>query len=107
MSQEELAWVMNQRTSQKQIKQYGLASGFPLMATNLHDLPPTTIMTAEFDPLRDEGEAFGKRLQEAGVSCEVIRYDGFIHGFFSHGIALPSTEKAMIDACQLLKSALV
>lgn len=98
-----MRWFWDQYTSIDD-RQSELAS--PLIATNLDDLPPTTVMTAEYDPLRDEGEAFGKRLQQAGVPCEVIRYDGFIHGFFSHGITIPSTEKAMNDACQKLKSAL-
>ena len=103
LTAETMRWFWDQYTSVDD-RQSELAS--PLIATNLDDLPPTTIMTAEYDPLRDEGEAFGKRLQQAGVPCEVIRYDGFIHGFFSHEITIPSTEKAMNDACQKLKSAL-
>ncbi len=53
----------------------------PLYATSHVGLPPAFISTAEFDPLRDEGEAYGKKLAEAGVTVEAKRYDGVFHGF--------------------------
>jgi acetyl esterase/lipase len=55
----------------------------PMSATidQLKGLPYTLIQVAENDPLRDEGEAYGKRLREAGVACTVTRYDGLIHDF--------------------------
>lgn len=57
----------------------------PINASSFNNLPPAVIVTAEFDPLRDEAEAYGARLQAAGVSAEIIRGAGMIHGFFDMG----------------------
>jgi acetyl esterase len=69
----------------------------PLLATDLSSLPATFILTAECDPLRDEGEDYGRKLEAAGVPAEVKRYAGMPHGFFSFGGALNTAIEAMTD----------
>jgi len=56
----------------------------PLLSGRLGDLPPTLVVTAEHDPLRDEGEELARRLAEAGVSVVATRYLGQLHGFWRH-----------------------
>ncbi|MET4059515.1 acetyl esterase [Arthrobacter sp. UYP6] len=61
----------------------------PIKRTDLTGLPPALIITAEHDPLRDEGELYGKRLQEAGVKATVTRYAGANHGFVANFSWIP------------------
>jgi acetyl esterase len=77
----------------------------PLLASDLRGLPPAFILTAECDPLRDEGEDYGRKLAEAGVAVDVKRYAGMPHGFFSFGAALEAGQEAMADATSRLSKA--
>lgn len=65
----------------------------PLFERDLSGLPPTLIVTAECDPLRDEGETYAEKLREAGVDAELRRYPGMIHGFFQMTAALRSARQ--------------
>ena len=58
----------------------------PLLAEDYRGLPDTLVLTAEFDPLRDEGEEYGRRLREAGSRVEIHRIAGAVHGYFALGI---------------------
>jgi acetyl esterase len=64
----------------------------PLLSDRLGSLPPTLVVTAEHDPLRDEGEELARRLAEAGVAVTATRYLGQVHGFWRHPGAFTATE---------------
>jgi len=75
----------------------------PLLADDLEGLPPAYIMTAGHDPLRDEGDAYAQRLQEAGVPVTHRQYSGQIHGFVTMGRLIPEAGQLLEDASQWLE----
>src|SRR4029077_8083122 len=77
----------------------------PLRA-NLRGLPPAFVLTAEFDPLRDEEEAYAAKLRAAGVRVESRRYDGQLHGFFQMGGVMDKGKEAIDHAAAALSAAL-
>jgi acetyl esterase len=78
----------------------------PLRADDLAGLPPTFVLTAELDVLRDEGEALAEKLREAGVQVTHRRYDGVIHGFWRWMALTPRTREAIDEVGAALRRAL-
>ena len=75
-------------------------------AVTLASAPPAIVITAEYDPLRDEGEQYAHRLLEAGVACSLTRYYGQIHGFFSMSHFVDDGATAITQAATATRIAL-
>lgn len=78
----------------------------PLLAGDLGGVPPTMVVTAEFDPLRDEGHAFADRLADSGVRTEVRTYDGMFHGFFGMSHVVDRSTEALDESGAFLRHVL-
>jgi len=72
----------------------------PLKATDLSGLPPALVVTAEYDPLRDEGEYYAEALRKAGVATAMKRWPGMNHGFFFFPGIVDRAGAAMDEACE-------
>jgi acetyl esterase len=101
LTTDDMVWFMNHYLRSEDDRHNPLAS--PMLAANLRGLPPALVITAEYDPLRDEGEQYGQRLKEAGVPVTITRYPGMIHGFF--GMPFDQSKKALAEASAALRAA--
>ena len=77
-----------------------------VLRADLHDLPPAFVITAECDPLRDDGEAYAEKLRKLGIAARYKRYSGMFHGFMSFPSLLPEASEAFEDAGKALREAL-
>ncbi|MGW2823640.1 alpha/beta hydrolase [Streptomyces sp. NPDC001443] len=74
----------------------------PVKREDLNGLPQALVVTAEFDPMRDEGELYGRRLQDAGVPATVSRYEGAGHGFVQHFSWIPEFHRVFAETRDFL-----
>ena len=100
---EDLAWCWSHYLAEPEDGDNPLAS--PLQAEELCGLPTALIITAELDPLRDQGELYAARLGEAGVPVELRRFEGAVHGFFSKAALFDSGVEAQALAASALRHA--
>ncbi len=77
----------------------------PLRAANLAGVPPALVLTAEYDPLRDEAEAYARHLDGFDVPVELHRFDGMIHGFLGMEALVPEADEAMARIARFLGDA--
>ena len=78
----------------------------PLLAPDVKGAPPALVVTAGFDPLRDEGEAYAHKLRDAGVRTVLRRYPGYVHGFTHTVVKGPGSREAIAEMGGMLRSAL-
>jgi acetyl esterase len=78
----------------------------PALAGDLSGLPPAVVATAQYDPLRDDGDAYAEALSAAGVKVIHRRFEGLVHGFFALGPLSPAAKRAVEQVCDDLRSLL-
>jgi acetyl esterase len=103
LSRAGMDWFTDQYVAQAEDASHPEAS--PLLTEDLSDLPPALVITAECDPLRDEGEAYARRLEQAGVAVEYRCYPGMIHPFLSMLGILPAAREAADQVAGAIRGA--
>ena len=103
LTREMMQWFWGHYLKSEADGMQALAS--PLRADDLSNLPSATVITAEFDPLRDEGEAYAARLEASGVPTELVRYEGMIHGFFGMTDTVDRAKEAVAQSGRALRRA--
>ena len=106
LTEQAMAWFIGHYVPDASRHREELAS--PLFSPDalFRDLPPALIITAQYDPLRDEGEAYGARMIENGSSASIVRFNGQFHSFFGMHQLMDDAENAHIIAANALRKAL-
>jgi acetyl esterase len=103
LTRKNITWFYKQYLrSQKESADFRFA---PLMAEDLSNLPPALVLVAGYDPLRDEGVDYARRLIEAGNRVTLVNYEGMIHGFLLMGGAVDAATRALRQSAEALKEA--
>jgi acetyl esterase len=79
----------------------------PLRAASLSGVCPAMVITAGYDPLRDEGRAYGARLRDEGGGCDLVEFGGMMHGFFGMAARLHGARRAIAMSALALREALI
>ncbi|MCS7079785.1 MAG: alpha/beta hydrolase [Chloracidobacterium sp.] len=103
LTKDAMQWFLGHYVPADQDKRHPYLS--PLFEKDLTGLPPAHIIVAEYDPLRDEGTAYARRLEAAGVRASVSHYAGMVHGFFSLTGWFDDAQRAIDEAAAVLRQA--
>ena len=108
LTRKTMLWYWDQYAPQAKDKAQDTASVLNASRQDLHGLPPALVITAEFDVLRDEGEAYARNLSRAGVTVTAVRYLGTIHGFMGNNAltGTPAARGAVAQVGAALREAL-
>ena len=103
LTRADMVWFWNHYAPRDEDRRNPYAA--PLRAASLRGLPPALVITAEFDPLCDDGNAYAARLREDGVPVRLSQQDGLIHGFFQMGAVIDRGRASVDEASRALKDA--
>jgi acetyl esterase len=103
LSRNSITWFYRQYLrSGKEVNDFRFA---PLMLDDLSGLPPALIIVAGYDPLRDEGVEYARKLIEAGNRVRLSNYEGMVHGFYLMGGAVDAARRAVAESAQAVREA--